>query len=90
MKPPQNIAEAEKEFGAAFVIIAGLEPKVTIVGWDAAQRMVVAIHYQGDELVRAMQLEAFIVEKGDSIIHRSQVTDGKTVMVFRVEPRNRK
>lgn len=90
MKQPQNIGEAEKEFGIAFKLIAGLEPKVTIVGRDTQQRLVVAIHYQGEELVRAMQIEAFVVEQGDSILHRSQFADGKTVLVYRSEPRKRK
>lgn len=90
MKQPQNIGEAEKELGTAFKLIAGLEPKVMVVGKDAQQRVVVALQYHGEELVRAMQLEAFIVQEGDSILHRSQFTDGKTVLVYRSEPRKRK
>jgi hypothetical protein len=90
MKQPLNIGAAEKEFGLAFKIIAGLEPKITIVGKDVQQRSVVAVHYPGDELVRAMQIEAFIAKQGDSIIHRSQLKYGNTLLVYRVEPRHRK
>lgn len=89
MKQPRTIREIEQELAATFGQITGLQPTVQVVGKDAQQRVVVAVHYPGDELIKGMQLEAFIVSRGDSILHRSQRKEGNTVMVYRTEPKNR-
>lgn len=91
MKQPQNIAEAENQLAEAFEIITGPgpRPKVTVVARDEKQRLVVAVCYRGNELVRSMQVEAFIVEQGDSIRHRSQLKDGNTILVYAQEKKRK-
>lgn len=82
-----SLADAEHELAATFELIAGVRPKVTLLGRDAKGRVTVAVGYRGNELVAAMQIEAFVIEKGDSIRHRSQLKDGNTVLVYHIEAR---
>jgi hypothetical protein len=92
MKEPQNIADAENQLAEAFQIVTGPgpRPKVTVVARDEKQRVVIAVCYRGNELVRAMQVESFIVEQGDSVRHRSQLKDGNTILVYQQETKKRK
>lgn len=84
-KPLACLADAEQELAATFEILAGIRPKVTLLGRDEKGRITVAVGYRGNELVAAMQIEAFVIEKGESIRHRSQLKDGNTVLVYHIE-----
>ena len=82
-----SLADAEQELAATFEILAGIRPKVTLLGRDEEGRIAVAVGYRGNELVAAMQVEAFVIEKGESIRHRSQLKDGNTVLVYQMKRR---
>jgi hypothetical protein len=86
MKSPQNLAYAEQELAATFELIAGRRPTVLILPTrDEKGRVVVSVGYRGDHLVEAMQIEAFITQRGESVRYRSQLKEGNTVLVYNME-----
>jgi hypothetical protein len=73
MSTPTTLAEAADELAAIFELLTGLRPRVVISPVrEPDSSMLIAVGYPGDEMVRAMQIEAFAVEKGERILHRSQ------------------
>ena len=88
MSQPTTLQEAAYELSCTFELIAGLRPRVAINAVrEADGSRLVAVGFQGDEMVRAMQIEAFVVEKGDRIHHRSQKRNGLTVLAYYMVPR---
>lgn len=87
MKDPETLEEAAEALAETFRLITKPEvkPKVTLVGRDEQGRVVIAVGFRGNQLVAAMQVEAFIVENGDSIRHRSQIKDGNTILVYQMQ-----
>lgn len=86
-KELHSLADAEAQLADTFEILGGVKPKVTLLGRDEKGRIAVAVGYRGNELVASMQVEAFVVEEGDSIRHRSQIKDGNTILVYHIERR---
>ena len=88
MSQPTTMQEAAYELSCTFELITGLRPRVALNATrEADGSRLVAVGYPGDELVRAMQIEAFVVEKGDRIHHRSQQRNGLTVLAYYIMPR---
>lgn len=52
-------------------------------------RVVIAVGFRGDQMIAAMQVEAFVIENGDSIRFRSQIKDGNTILVYQMEQRKK-
>jgi hypothetical protein len=83
MSTPTTLAEAAHELAAIFELLTGLRPRVAISPVrEPDSSMLIAVGYPGDEMVRAMQIEAFAVEKGERILHRSQRRQGQTVLAY--------
>lgn len=80
--------EATYELACPFEVSAGVGPRVAInATCEADGTRLIAVGYPGDELVRAMQIEAFLVEKGERILHRSQQRNGMTVLSYYLVPK---
>jgi hypothetical protein len=80
--------EAAHELACTFELITGLRPRVAINATrEADGTRLVAVGYPGDELERAMQIEAFVVDKGERIHHRSQKRGGLTVLAYYMVPK---
>jgi hypothetical protein len=80
--------EAAHELACTFEFITGLRPRVAINATrEADGTRLIAVGYPGDEMLRAMQIEAFVVEKGDRIQHRSQQRNGLTVLSYHMVPK---
>jgi hypothetical protein len=87
MSQPTTIDEAAQHLAITFEDITGMRPKVAIGSLDENGCRLIAVGYPGDELVRAMQIEAFVVEKGERIQHRSQLRNGQTMLAYLMVPR---
>lgn len=85
MDKPTTLNEAQQQLALAFQDITGLAPRVTLVGRDQRGCPVVVVVYPGDEMVRSMQIEAFVIKHGDTIRHRSQRRHGDTILVYYIE-----
>jgi hypothetical protein len=88
MSLPTTMQEAAHELACTFELIAGMRPRVAInaIREQDGSRLV-AVGFPGDEMIRAMQIEAFVVEKGDRIHHRSQQRNGLTVLAYYMVPK---
>jgi hypothetical protein len=91
MKEPETLAEAAEGLAETFRLITkpAVKPKVTLLGRDELGRVVIAVGFRGDQLIAAMQVEAFIVNNGDGIRHRSQIKEGNTILVYHMQPREK-
>lgn len=87
MKEPETLDEAADGLAETFRLITQpqIKPKVTLMGRDKQDRVVIAVGFRGNQLVAAMQVEAFIIENGDSVRFRSQLKDGHTILVYNME-----
>ncbi|MGI4819901.1 MAG: hypothetical protein ACRYFV_01710 [Janthinobacterium lividum] len=92
MKEPESLDEAAEQLAETFRLITkpACKPKVTLMGRDEKGRVVIVVGFRGNQMIAAMQVEAFIVENGDSIRHRSQVKDGNTFLIYQMEARVKK
>lgn len=84
MKQPANLAEAAINLEQTFRIISGGNPRVIWMGRDDEHRVRVMVHYHGDQLVNCAKVEAWVVERGDTITVASHVRDEQTIMQFAV------
>jgi hypothetical protein len=91
IKEPESLDEAADQLAETFRLITKPEykPKVTLLGRDEQGRVVIAVGFRGNQMIAAMQVEAFVIENGDSIRHRSQIKDGNTILVYQMEKRNK-
>jgi hypothetical protein len=88
MSLPTTMQEAAHELACTFELITGLRPRVAINAVrEADGTRLIAVGFPGDEMIRAMQIEAFVVEKGDRIHHRSQRRNGLTVLAYYMVPK---
>jgi hypothetical protein len=88
MNQPTTMQEAAHELACTFEVLTGRRPRVAINATrEADGTRLIAVAYPGDELVRAMQIEAFLVEKGERILHRSQERNGQTILAYYLVPK---
>jgi hypothetical protein len=88
MNQPTTMQEAAHELACTFEVLTGRRPRVAINATrEADGTRLIAVAYVGDELVRAMQIEAFLVEKGERILHRSQQRNGQTILAYYLVPK---
>ncbi|MVN77828.1 hypothetical protein GO988_15965 [Hymenobacter sp. HMF4947] len=89
MKLPSNLTDAATFLARTFNDYAGGESQVMFLGRDQQGRVGVVVSWEGDEMVCAMLIEAFLVKQGETIIHRSQKKAGKTLLVYKTKPHPR-
>lgn len=82
MKTPTTLAEAALALEQAFREIGGGNPRVIWMGRDEQRRVRIMVHYHGDQLVSCTKVEAWIIERGDTITVRSHVRDSQTIMQY--------
>lgn len=80
-----SLASAASFLAKTFDDYAGGRSEVLFLGGDSQGRMVVAVRWEGDELVRAMQVKDFLVKQGDTIVHSIQRKAGKTLLVYKIK-----
>lgn len=83
MKPPINIQGAAHELAITFRnLVQGPLPVVVFLGHDENGRPTMLVGYYGDELVRCVQLEAFVIDNGDIIHQSSKHANGRTFFIY--------
>lgn len=80
-----NLAGAASFLAKTFDDYAGGKSEVVFMGGDSQGRIVILVRWLGDEMIRAMQVEAFLVKQGETIMHRSQKKGGYTMLVYKVK-----
>ncbi len=85
MSQPFNLASAASFLAKTFDDYAGGKSRVAFVGLDQQGRMLVAVAWDGDELVTAMQVEAFLVKQGETIVQRSRKHGSITMLAYKMK-----
>ena len=86
MNQPFNLDSAASFLAKTFDDYAGGKSRVAFLGHDPKGRMMVAVAWEGDELVTAMQVEAFLVKQGETIVQRSQKHGSTTLLAYKMKP----
>lgn len=80
-----NLASAASFLAKTFDDYAGGKSEVIFLGGDPQGRIVVLVRWLGDEIIRAMQVEAFLVKQGETIVHRSQKKGNHMMLVYKIK-----
>jgi hypothetical protein len=83
MKTPTNLQEAAHELAVTFRnLVLGPLPVVVFLGHDEHCRPTILVGYYGNELVRCVELEAWVIERGDIIHQRSKHANGRSFFIY--------